>query len=115
MLVGVDGIHPGSEPRPLLGIRPASVGLQYPTKTQDPRSNLDVYERHLRSHEEWSTRIRRCDQLVKGIAQVLCVGDLFLLILLLQDAVEVWHNIAVYLALRQHTCVSGEEEPADVV
>lgn len=59
--------------------------------------------------------MRRCDQLVKGSAQLLCVVDLFLLILLLQDAVEVWHNITVYLALRQHTCVSGEEEPADMV
>lgn len=59
--------------------------------------------------------MRRCNQLVKGIAQLLCVGDLFLLILLLQDSVEVRYNITVYLAPRQHKCVSDENRPAHMV
>jgi hypothetical protein len=52
--------------------------------------------------------MRRRNQLIEGIAQLLCVGDLFLLILLLQDSVEVRYNIAVYLATRQHKRVSDE-------
>lgn len=45
--------------------------------------------------------MRRLNQLVEGISKFLCIGDLFLLVLLLQNSVEIWHNISVYLALRQ--------------
>jgi hypothetical protein len=41
--------------------------------------------------------MRSCHQLVERISKLLCIGYLFLLILLLQDPVEVWHNIPVDL------------------
>lgn len=47
MLVRFDRIHPSSEPTTGLSIRPAPIGFQHASQSQNPRRRLDVHEGYL--------------------------------------------------------------------
>lgn len=97
MLVGLDCIHPRGQPGSLLSIWPSSVWFQHPPQPNDPRGSLNVHKGHLRAHEEGPLGMRRFEQLLHRVSQLLCLLDLFLLVLLLQYTVETRHDMPIDL------------------
>jgi hypothetical protein len=83
MLIGLDRIHPRGQPASLFSIWPSSVWLQYSSQPNDPWGSLNVHKGHLRAHEEGPLGMRYFEQLPHRVSQLLCLLDLFLLILLL--------------------------------
>lgn len=97
MLVGLDCIHPNGQPASLLSIWPSSVRVQDPPQPNNPRGSLNVHKGHLRAHEEGSLGMRHFKELLHRVSQLLCLLDLFLLVLLLQYAVETRHDMPIDL------------------
>lgn len=97
MRISLDCIHPDGQPASLLGIWPSSVWFQDPPQPNDPRCSLNVHKGHLRAHEEGPRSMRYLEQLLHRISQLLCLLDLFLLVLLLQYTVETRHDMPIDL------------------
>ena len=97
MLVGLDCIHPRGQPGSLLSIWPSSVWFQHPPQPKDPRGSLNIHKGHLRAHEEGAFGMCRFEKLLHRVSQFLCLLDLFLLVLLLQDTIETWHYVPIDL------------------
>lgn len=108
-LVSLDGIYPRGPSAALFRIWPASIRLQNPRQTKDPRSSLNVDERDLTTHEERAVRVRCNYQFVESSPKLLDILHLLLLILLLKSSIECGNNITVNLKP-----VSNAVEPRSV-
>jgi hypothetical protein len=97
MLIGIDSVYPGGPSSSFLGIMPASIRLQDATKPDDPRGSLHIYKGHLRSHEKGPDRVRGLDEPVEGVPELFRILDLLLWVLLLQNPVEIGHDVPVDL------------------
>lgn len=92
-----DCVDPGCPPRSCLGIWPPAVGFENPTKPKDPRRDLNIYKRNIGAQKEWPFGVSGSDQLVEAFFQFLCVRDLFLLVLFLENTIEIGHNVSIDL------------------
>lgn len=97
ILMSRDGIHPRSPSASFLWIWPSAIRFQHKVKPDDPRRNLNIHKGNLRAHEEGPMGMRRRDQLVEVILKALCIADLLLLVLLLQQPIEAGDDLSVDL------------------
>lgn len=99
MLVIFERIDPGSPATSRLRVGPASIRSQDTSESQDPRCHLDIDEGHVLSEKERSMLIRRFDQRVEMVTEFLCLCNLRMRVLLLQQTVESGDNVPVDLSL----------------
>lgn len=97
MLILFDCIDPGRPPSSCLGVWPPAVGFENPTKPEDPRRDLDIYKRNIGPQEERTFGVSGSDQLAEAFFQFLCVRDLLLLVLFLENTIEIGYNVSVDL------------------
>lgn len=99
VLIIFDCIDPGSPTAAGVRIRPAAIRFQNSLESDYPGCDLNINKRDLRPEEKRALRMSRVDKLVQLIFEFLGFGDLPLLILFLENAVKIWHDMAVDLAI----------------
>lgn len=97
MLICFNRVYPGGPARSLPRVGPAAVRLQDSTQPENPRRNLHIYKGNVLTEEEWPIGMRCSKKLVDTILELLCIFDLPVLILLLQDAIKIRYNMPIDL------------------
>jgi len=96
-LVALDCFHPSSPSAARLWVRPGAVVLQDSGTSEHPGCHLDVNVGHLGPEKERTLLVTGVDEFGDLCLELLCVFDLLLEFLGLEERVEGRDNVAVYM------------------